>query len=271
MRRFEFNHRERVAPMVLLAFFCTIALGLAGLLAACDDGASTATSGGPASTAGDGAVAGASRAVTFATEDGVTLAGHLFGSGDVGVILAHMYPTDQTSWYPTAKKLAERGYLVLTFDFRGYGESGGSKDIRYLDRDVRAALFALADAGASQMVLVGASMGGTASLVAADASQVLSALRVTGVATLSAPVEFRGLSAQKAVPRLQMPLLLIAAENDTGADGAIKLRELSGDTADIQMVPGDDHGTDLLEGAQADRVWDVLLSFIEKNLPASSR
>ena len=33
-----------------------------------------------------------------------------------------------------------RGYLVLTFDFRGYGASGGSKDFQYLDRDMFAAV-----------------------------------------------------------------------------------------------------------------------------------
>ncbi len=38
--------------------------------------------------------------VSFATDDGLTLRGHLFGTGDSWVILSHMFPDDQTAWFP---------------------------------------------------------------------------------------------------------------------------------------------------------------------------
>jgi pimeloyl-ACP methyl ester carboxylesterase len=200
------------------------------------------------------------------TGPGITLGGHLYGSGNWGVVLSHMYPTDQTSWTAIAERLAQEGYLVLTYDFRGYGESGGSKDIAQIDRDVFAATNYLRVAGASDIVLVGASMGGTASLKAATTFQAMSSVRLAGVVTLSAPVEFQGLSAAGSVPQLVVPLLLIAAENDVGAEGARKLEELSGNKGDIQIVPGSDHGTDLFSGAQADRVWQLLLDFLQQEL-----
>ncbi len=75
--------------------------------------------------------------VAFEATDGTPLRGHLFGKGPTGVILAHMYPADQKSWFPLARKLAEEGYLAMTFDFRGYGESGGEKVISEIDRDWR--------------------------------------------------------------------------------------------------------------------------------------
>ena len=31
-----------------------------------------------------------------------------------------MFPSDQSAWYFFADRLGERGYRVLTFDFRGY-------------------------------------------------------------------------------------------------------------------------------------------------------
>jgi pimeloyl-ACP methyl ester carboxylesterase len=224
------------------------------------------TSAGTETTAGTGSVPAAPGVVTFTTEDGLTLSGHLYGSGRWGVVLAHMYPSDQTSWSAVAERLAQEGYLVLTFDFRGYGESEGSKDIQHLDRDVFAAALYLRNAGASDIVLVGASMGGTASLVAASTLQTMSSLRLAGVATLSAPASFKGLSAQESVPQLVVPLLFIAAQNDVGAEGARNLQELSAGKGDLQIVPGSEHGTELFSGEQADTVWQLLTGFLQQTL-----
>jgi pimeloyl-ACP methyl ester carboxylesterase len=205
----------------------------------------------------------ASRPVHFTTDDGVALGGHLFGSGHAGVILCHMYPADQSSWYDTARRLAAQGYFVLTFDFRGYGDSGGQKDIPKIDRDVMAAIMEIRTEGAAAVVLIGASMGGTASLIAGDRAQALSSIRMSGVATLSAPVEFNSLSAAVAVPRIFVPLLFIAAENDAGAAGARELEQLSSEKGALQVVPGSDHGTNLLTGTQGGKVYQLLVDFLE--------
>ena len=86
-----------------------------------------------------GAAAPAGQVVRFATADGVTLAGSTFGDGTAGVVLAHMFPTDQTSWHPFARQLAMEGYRALAFDFRGYGRSSGARRIDEIDLDVSAA------------------------------------------------------------------------------------------------------------------------------------
>ena len=231
----------------------------------------------PASTSGT-AQAAEYEDVTFSTEDGLTLSGRLYQTGpedaddsfwssESGVVLCHMYPTDQTSWDEVAAYLASNGLSVLTFDFRGYGGSEGSKDIQYIDRDAAAAVRFLGGAGAERVVLVGASMGGTASLKAAAELQVLSSISMAGVATLSAPVEFRGLSAEEATPQLVMPLLFIAAEGDVGAQGARDLERLSGGAGDLQIVSGNEHGTDLFQGPEAEQVWTLLLDFLQVCLP----
>jgi pimeloyl-ACP methyl ester carboxylesterase len=112
-------------------------------------------------------------------------------------------------------------------------------------------------------VLVGASMGGTAALIAGNQAQTLSSIRMAGVATLSAPVEFRGLSATAAVPGLIVPLLFIAAEKDEGAAGARQLQELSAGRGDLRVLPGSDHGTDLLKGGQAATAYQLLQDFLK--------
>jgi uncharacterized protein len=281
MRRFEprnQRHSPSVAPRAASsvrvgALLCAVAIVLAAFVGACDQGDTTSTS------RGTDEASDASRAVTFITNDGVALGGHLFGTGSKGVILAHMYPADQTSWFATAERLAAQGYLVLTFDFRGYGESKGDKQIERIDRDVLAAANEIGGAGATEVVLVGASMGGTACLRVAGeifASMISSQSRppyeippvgVAGVVTLSAPVEFMGLSVTKDVPMPVCPLLFIAAEEDVGAEGAAALEKLSRNQGDLQIVPGDDHGTALLEGAAADQVWALLSGFLAENLP----
>jgi pimeloyl-ACP methyl ester carboxylesterase len=262
-----------VIGRVLPAVLCAFVMAFVSFAVACDQGGATPTS------SDVGAPGGSSQAVSFTTEDGVTLGGHLFGSGSRGVILAHMYPTDQTSWYPTAERLAAEGYLVLTFDFRGYGESGGDKQIEQLDRDVMAAAQEIADAGATEVVLVGASMGGTACLKMAGeifASMISSvapppyeipAVGVVGVVTLSAPVEFKGLAVADDVPMPVCPLLFMAAEDDIGAEGAAALERLAPNQGDLQIVLGDDHGTGLLVGPESEKVWALLIAFLAENLP----
>ena len=115
---------------------------------------------------------GSSTAVTF-DAGGVELAGRLFGSEDAtaGVVLAHMLPADQSAWYRTADRLADLGYRVLTFDFRGFcpgGDAGcseGDLDVDAAPTDLAAALTYLRSQGVTSAALVGASMGGTAALV----------------------------------------------------------------------------------------------------------
>lgn len=261
MYRYKTSHLRRALFPLLLIVVCALVLLLMIAGVACDDD--------QALPAGADAAPDESRPLSFTTEDGITLGGHLFGDGDTGIILAHMYPTDQTSWYATAEKLAEVGYLVLTFDFRGYGESEGSKDIPSIAKDVAAAVEAVrtaeTDHMASEVILVGASMGGTACLISAETFQAFSSFRLAGVVTLSAPVEFKGLSAAEAVPVLQVPLLFIAAEDDVGAEGAQELQRLSGGHGRMQIFPGGDHGTDLLKGEAAEQVWDLLVDFLNEN------
>ncbi len=126
---------------------------------------------------------------SFAASDGAELRGHVFGSGDRWVILSHMFPDDQTDWYPFAGQLSARGYHVLTFDFRGYGESQGDKQIDRIDRDLSAALAFVRQQRPRRVVLLGASMGATASIIVAAREPV------DGLIALSAPTAFRGLDA----------------------------------------------------------------------------
>jgi len=196
--------------------------------------------------------------VRFRTEDGIRLAGELRGSGPTGVVLAHMFATDRTSWSELASLLADRGYRSLALDFRGYGASGGERDITAIWRDILAAVDALRDRGARSIVLVGASMGGTASLIAASRTEV------QGVLTLSAPGTFMGLSAPAQVLQaVDEPKLFIAAQGDgSAAATAQTFYETASGAKRLEVVTGADHGTDLLEGRQGEAVRRLILDFL---------
>jgi pimeloyl-ACP methyl ester carboxylesterase len=200
------------------------------------------------------------RTVTFPSADGVTLSGRVFGSGTRGVVLAHMYPTDQSSWYATAAELAGDGFLVLTFDFRGYGTSTGTKQIDRIAEDLHAAVMEIRTLGAEKVGLVGASMGGTAALIVAATDPV------DAVVTLSAPIEFQGLSAREVVARVKPPTLFLAAEGDEGAQGARDLYRAAPEPREMELYPGTAHGTELLSGSGSEPVKARLFSFLVQHL-----
>jgi len=80
---------------------------------------------------GQGAKKVISKEVSFNTFDGVKLGGVLYpntgGKRDAVVLLLHAFDLKagggQAGWSELAKTLHEDGYTVLSFDFRGFGES----------------------------------------------------------------------------------------------------------------------------------------------------
>ena len=212
----------------------------------------------------------ASEAVSFSSADGVKLEGRLFGNGSVGVVLSHMLPADQTSWWGFARELSEGGYMALAFDFRGFcpgGDAGcseGEKDIGAMWQDVVGAIGFLRSEGATQVMLVGASMGGTASLVGAAQDGV----EVSVVVTLASPVGIDGLAADaNLLTRITAAKLFIAGTGDRfgAAEAAQRLYAQSPLPKRVEIVTSNDHGTDLLTGNQSGRVQTLILGYLDEH------
>ena len=209
-----------------------------------------------------------SRVVTFDAADGVHLEGRLFGHGSSAVVLSHMRPADQRSWFAFADRLAEDGYLVLTYDFRGYcpgGEGGcsdGERDVGAMWQDVLGAVDFVRSRGAASVSLVGASMGGTASLVAASREGV----DARAVITLSAPASIEGLVADAPLlSQITVGKLFVAGVGDAAAaQDAQTLYDSSPPPKRIEILPADDHGTDLLTGGQGEVVRRLIETYLEQ-------
>jgi predicted alpha/beta-hydrolase family hydrolase len=220
------------------------------------------------------------RPVTFETEgDEATLHGTLYGEGSVGVVLSHMgIPgTDQTSWQDFAEILAARGYLVMTYDILGYGQSEGplppgTTSGRNVINCLEAALTFTRSQGTERIIVIGASMGGTASaIVAAENAHD----DIIGVGVISS-----GRSVTRRNPRitdeqlaaLTVPSLWISGEDDVTAFYVAEMFRRAG-SADKELCLYEStsaHGTSLFYvDPYGSDLEQRLLVFIERAASAS--
>lgn len=204
--------------------------------------------------------------VTFLTEDSIELNGNVFGQGKKWVILSHMYPTDQTSWFDFARDLAQKGYIALTFDFRGYGKSKGDKeDIPNIDKDLRAAISFVRKYDYEKLFLIGASMGGTVSIVVAAEDTAIG-----GVVSLASPDKMgNDFDALSVVSKLKMPKIFISAKGDDyHADSANRLYENAVEPKAIEIIENSkEHGTFIFENEpeNAQILKDLIINFLNGN------
>jgi hypothetical protein len=102
------------------------------------------------------------RIVTISTGDGLTLTGWFLAppAPTAAVLVLNGNAGNRADRVRLARALADRGYEVLLFDYRGYGGNVGSPSEEGLALDAAAALAALAEvATADRLILVGESLG----------------------------------------------------------------------------------------------------------------
>ena len=136
--------------------------------------------------------------------------------------------------------------------------------------DVGAAVKAVRGLGARKVVVMGASLGGIAAIVAA--ANVKPPL--DGVAAISAPAAIAGrLDALPSAPRLRVPALYVAAEQDQNdpydfAADAQRLFEATGSPDKrLELVPGALHGVFLVNGSAPVRAARALQSRSSRSSP----
>lgn len=192
------------------------------------------------------------------------LGGLVYGTGRTGVVLAHQSNGDLCMWLPYAQTLAERGYRVLTFDFPGFGASMDAL-VGMDDAVIEAARFLRSD-GAGTVVLIGASMGGTASIAAAP--QITPP--VAGVVSLSAPTDYADAHAIDAAKQLAVPVLYAAAEDDQ-AYGTVAQALYDATPATtarkLVIVPSGGHGVPLVYDAAGPPVGKDVDEFLKAYAP----
>jgi pimeloyl-ACP methyl ester carboxylesterase len=205
--------------------------------------------------------------VAFRTLDGVELSGRLFGPRDAeaGIVLAHGATGNQSSWFAFAEELGRGGYLVLTFDFRGYcpgGDAGcsqGSKDTNARPVDLHAAIKEIRSFGIERLGLIGSSLGGWAVLtVAADEGD-----RLDLVVALSAVS-----ATNDDLQRISAPKLFMAGTGDDGfAALAQQFFDASSQPKRLVLLDTGDHGAEMLRGSRSDEARAAVFDWLELYLP----
>jgi dipeptidyl aminopeptidase/acylaminoacyl peptidase len=126
---------------------------------------------------------------SFVTDDGIVIRGWYVPSRNRAVvILGHGWGGQRSKLLPEARLLAAHDYGVLSFDWRGHGESGGDGTTWGMDeqRDLAAAVKFLTgrpEVDSTRIGALGFSMGGMIILKAAENDPRLRAVVVEGTFT----------------------------------------------------------------------------------------
>ncbi len=233
-------------------------LTLALLLASCSGGGDSKRASSPVAAPGSPE---AGEAVWFETAAGAAISGRLFGRGPGnGVVVVGQPGGAPLDWL--AQELAGAGTLVLAVDLPASSQPATGGTLPAVAA-TRAAAGYLRSRGAEKVVLIGEREGGAIALQAAAGD------KINGVAALSAPLEYRGVDAAvdalAALPRIDRPVLLMAALGDTDAAvAARRLYEAARDPRTLALVPGQAKGADLARGVEGAQALNVLRDFLRE-------
>ena len=107
--------------------------------------------------------------VTVPRNDGLSLAGDLYGDADAPlIVLLHGGGQSRSAWRGAARRFAKEGLRAVTMDLRGHGDSDWSAETTYsFDSWVDDLVRTIDALGDQPAVVVGASLGGHVALIAA--------------------------------------------------------------------------------------------------------
>jgi alpha-beta hydrolase superfamily lysophospholipase len=218
-----------------------------------------------ASTCGSGRAAST---YFLRTADGVRIYAATTGSGPRAVVLLHESGgAGLCGWLPTMRWLSANDVRAVAINLRGYPPSGTPALAIYhhYAQDAQAAVDAAHTLGAKDVFVMGASMGGAATV--AEAPKLKD---VAGVISLSGELALptSELDAIGAAPHITVPFLFVGSEADgyvLGSDARRLTRAVGSKDKQVHIFAGGFHGWDLLDVAPyRARVKALILGWIRQ-------
>lgn len=202
------------------------------------------------------------------TRDGVRIYAAAAGDGPQAVVLLHESGgAGLCGWLPTMRWLSANGIRAFAIDFRGYPPSGSPALAIYhhYAQDIQAAVDAARTLGAKDVFVMGASMGGAATVAEAPKLK-----NVAGVISLSGELELptSELDAIGAAPKVVVPFLFVGTEADgyvLGSEARRLTRAVGSKDKQVRIFSGGYHGWDLLDVAPyRARVKTLILNWLRR-------
>jgi pimeloyl-ACP methyl ester carboxylesterase len=188
---------------------------------------------------------------------GETLQADLYGTLPArrAAILCHGQSWDASGWRDIGPKFAERGVPALAINFRGYDGSTGTTTPESTVADLHAAKALLRERGATEIALVGASMGGHAVLASSFERDV------ECVVSVSAPVvEVDDALSRKVTGR---KLFICANEDSMGAaPHVLRTFELCASPKTLLMFGAKEHSIGMFHAPYGSEVIAAMLDFV---------
>ena len=212
---------------------------------------------------------GGVESIALMSSDGLVMHAEVWRGGETWLLLGHMFTANLEAWDSIAEGFQARGYSVLTWDFRGHGQT---EDFAHIPQELWAAeifrewLAALdyAEAeGAEAIYGAGASMGGT-SLAVVASLEAAGEERLEGFVLVSAPTVFRGLDGLANYAAVTIPRLIIVGVDDRSAPTFARLYhgEAAGPSALVEL-PTNLHGNTLTSDEEfGPQVLALMLEFV---------
>lgn len=191
--------------------------------------------------------------------EGETLQADLYGALPAAraAILCHGQSWDATGWHDIAPRFVARGIPALALNFRGYDGSTGNTTPQSTVADLHAAKAWLKQAGATEIALVGASMGGHAALASSFERDI------ECVVSVSAPVQAVDDALSRKVSGRK---LFICASEDTmgAAPHVLHAFDLCDTPKTLLMFGAKEHSIGMFHAPYGDEVIAAILDFVAR-------
>ena len=222
------------------------------------------------------------RAVSMKTKDGWTIHGNLRYPDDLGkngdlipgVVMVSGARSHRYSMYRFEEEMARRGFVVLSIELRGRGQSTGGKTIDTPEmQEIRGNLLAspfeldtvsAIDFLASQegvdpnrIGIVGQARGTRSALLAASGDPRIKTMILISVYEPESRME-------QAISQMDFPILLIDGETNWAAEGTKHIYKFA-KRAQLMLYPGIGHSHHILETNP--QMADYMGDFMERELP----
>ena len=172
------------------------------------------------------------------------------------VILLHELNGQKEDYDSLTPILNQNNYSTLALDFRGHGQSEGSKEdySKYID-DIKAAKEYLKEKDYENIYIIGSSIGANTALKYATTDK-----EIKKIILLSPGVDYQGYTVYDIVNNYQGELYLIAG--DDTLEVAENLKELyKGEKKYRPLTDSTAHGTELIE---AENTKSIILLFLRR-------